>query len=146
MSGAQSRTDWFRKWSQCFRGGHPLLHHTHRKGEVRPAVTCDSPAPDRLPARICPQSSGRPRRTTPHRFEFNSAHTVKLAEKMVRDFVCYLNDSLTQIQVVCQFFLRGSCKFGDQCRNEHPQNGDRRSAFGGQSSVALHCLGSSISL
>ncbi|KAI0000052.1 hypothetical protein BJV77DRAFT_976087 [Russula vinacea] len=35
--------------------------------------------------------------------------------------------------VVCQFFLRGACKFGDQCRNEHPQNGqpDRRSAFSG---------------
>ncbi|KAF8265138.1 hypothetical protein EI94DRAFT_375706 [Lactarius quietus] len=36
---------------------------------------------------------------------------------------------------VCQFFLRGSCKFGDQCRNEHPQGGqgDRRSALGGSS-------------
>ncbi|KAI9447861.1 hypothetical protein H4582DRAFT_1772106, partial [Lactarius indigo] len=29
---------------------------------------------------------------------------------------------------VCQYFLRGSCKFGTQCRNEHPQGGqgDRR--------------------
>ena len=60
-------------------------------------------------------------------------YTVKLAEKMVRDSVLYLNDSPTQIQVVCQFFLRGTCKFGDQCRNEHPQNGDRRSAFANQS-------------
>ncbi|KAN0126678.1 hypothetical protein V8E52_000318 [Russula decolorans] len=32
---------------------------------------------------------------------------------------------------VCQFFLRGACKFGDKCHNEHPQNGERRSAFGG---------------
>jgi hypothetical protein len=65
---------------------------------------------------------------------------------MVRDSVCYLNDSLTHIQAVCQFFLRGACKFGDKCHNEHPQNGERRSAFGGKSSVALHCLGSLISL
>ncbi|KAN0132525.1 hypothetical protein V8E53_009541 [Lactarius tabidus] len=35
--------------------------------------------------------------------------------------------------VVCQYFLRGSCKFGDQCRNEHPQGGqgERRSALSG---------------
>ncbi|KAI0303905.1 hypothetical protein BC826DRAFT_980308 [Russula brevipes] len=34
---------------------------------------------------------------------------------------------------VCQYFLRGTCRFGDQCRNEHPQTGqaDRRSVFGG---------------
>ncbi|TFY81678.1 hypothetical protein EWM64_g2340 [Hericium alpestre] len=32
---------------------------------------------------------------------------------------------------VCQFFLRGTCRFGDQCRNEHPQN--RGSAFGNSS-------------
>ncbi|KAH9994138.1 hypothetical protein BJV74DRAFT_832241 [Russula compacta] len=33
--------------------------------------------------------------------------------------------------VVCQYFLRGTCKFGNQCRNEHPQNvqADRRSTF-----------------
>ena len=24
-------------------------------------------------------------------------------------------------QVVCQYFLRGECKFGDRCRNEHPR-------------------------
>ena len=138
MSGAQSRTDWLRKWSQCFRGGHPPLHHTQRKGEGGRG----SPSPDRYRPGY---PSGRPcGRTT--QVAFNSAHTVKLVEKMVRDFVCYLDYSLTQIQVVCQFFLRGACKFGDQCRNEHPQNGDRRSAFGGQSSVALHCPGSSISL
>ncbi len=73
-----------------------------------------------------------------------SAHN--LAEKMVRGFVCYSNGSLTQIKAVCQFFLRGSCKFGNQCRNEHPQNGDRRSTFGGKSSVVLHCLHLSVNL
>ena len=71
-------------------------------------------------------------------------YSVKPAEKMVRDSVCHLSDPLTQIQVVCQFFLRGACKFGDECRNEHPLNGDRRSAFGGKSPVTLHCLGPSI--
>ncbi|XP_022083453.1 nucleoporin-like protein 2 [Acanthaster planci] len=25
--------------------------------------------------------------------------------------------------VVCHFFLRGNCKFGDRCRNEHPRGG-----------------------
>ncbi|KAF8165892.1 hypothetical protein B0H34DRAFT_787201 [Crassisporium funariophilum] len=30
---------------------------------------------------------------------------------------------------VCQFFLRGTCKFGDGCRNEHPANA-RQSGFG----------------
>ncbi|KAH9179516.1 hypothetical protein EDB89DRAFT_487753 [Lactarius sanguifluus] len=35
--------------------------------------------------------------------------------------------------VVCQYFLRGSCKFGTQCRNEHPQGGqgDRRPPLSG---------------
>lgn len=33
---------------------------------------------------------------------------------------------------VCQFFLRGQCKFGDQCRNEHPQDGKQKSGFGNQ--------------
>ena len=53
---------------------------------------------------------------------------------MVGNPVCLANNSLTHTQVVCQFFLRGTCKFGDQCRNEHPQNvqSDRRSAFGGK--------------
>jgi hypothetical protein len=50
------------------------------------------------------------------------------------------------MQVVCQFFLRGTCKFGNQCRNEHPQNaqGDRRSAFGGEPSIAFALLLSSL--
>ncbi|KIM35004.1 hypothetical protein M413DRAFT_449956, partial [Hebeloma cylindrosporum] len=34
--------------------------------------------------------------------------------------------------VVCQFFLRGTCKFGDSCRNEHPAN-PQQSTFGGSS-------------
>jgi hypothetical protein len=28
------------------------------------------------------------------------------------------------IQVVCQFHLRGQCRFGDSCRNEHPLEED----------------------
>ncbi|KAJ3574690.1 hypothetical protein NP233_g1601 [Leucocoprinus birnbaumii] len=33
---------------------------------------------------------------------------------------------------VCQYFLRGQCRFGDSCRNEHPAN-PRQSGFGNQS-------------
>jgi len=53
------------------------------------------------------------------------------------------NQLLTTGQVVCQYFLRGACKFGSQCRNEHPQNaqGDRRSAIGG---VLYHLLSRSL--
>lgn len=88
-------------------------------------------------------------RHTPHGTGLSSIlplPIVELAGKMVRDSVYHLSDSLTQIQAVCQYFLRGACKFGGECRNEHPQNGDRRSAFGGKSPVALHSLGSLITL
>ncbi|KAJ3933420.1 MAG: hypothetical protein NXY57DRAFT_19892 [Lentinula lateritia] len=27
--------------------------------------------------------------------------------------------------VVCSYFLRGQCRFGDKCRNEHPQSGNQ---------------------
>ncbi|KAJ3711261.1 hypothetical protein DFJ43DRAFT_112159 [Lentinula guzmanii] len=27
--------------------------------------------------------------------------------------------------VVCNYFLRGQCRFGDKCRNEHPQSGNQ---------------------
>ena len=33
-------------------------------------------------------------------------------------------------QVVCQYFLKGQCRFGDSCRNEHPANA-RQSGSGG---------------
>ena len=29
---------------------------------------------------------------------------------------------LTFVQPVCQYFLRGECRFGDKCKYEHPQN------------------------
>jgi len=32
-------------------------------------------------------------------------------------------------QVVCQFFLRGQCKFGTSCRNEYPADA-RQTGFG----------------
>jgi zinc finger (C-x8-C-x5-C-x3-H type) protein len=140
MSGAQSRTDWLRKGLQGFRGCHPTLHHNCERTE-RDWKQCASPpltGPDlntTVPSRA---------RHTINQVTVQSAH--HLAEKMVRGFVCYSNGSLTQIKVVCQFFLRGACKFGNQCRNEHPQNGDRRSTFGGKSSVVLHCLRLSVNL
>ena len=63
--------------------------HSEREGETGRG----SPSPDRYRPGY---PSGRPcGRTT--QVAFNSAHTVKLVEKMVRDFVCYLNYSLTQI-------------------------------------------------
>ena len=35
------------------------------------------------------------------------------------------------LQVVCQYFLRGTCRFGNACRNEHPRDGQKQgSAFG----------------
>ncbi|KDQ64045.1 hypothetical protein JAAARDRAFT_144449 [Jaapia argillacea MUCL 33604] len=37
--------------------------------------------------------------------------------------------------VVCQYFLRGTCRFGDNCKNEHPQ-GQRQGGFGSQSWTA----------
>ncbi|KAI0694382.1 hypothetical protein C8T65DRAFT_666804 [Cerioporus squamosus] len=37
---------------------------------------------------------------------------------------------------VCQFFLRGTCKFGNNCRNEHPRDGQRQGGFGNQSWTA----------
>ncbi|KAF8967465.1 hypothetical protein BDZ97DRAFT_1803446, partial [Flammula alnicola] len=30
---------------------------------------------------------------------------------------------------ICQYFLRGQCRFGDTCRNEHPANA-QQSGFG----------------
>ena len=38
-------------------------------------------------------------------------------------------------QVVCQYFLKGTCKFGNACRNEHPRDGRTAGAFGSQSFV-----------
>lgn len=74
-------------------------------------------------------------RDAPH--GFNSAHTLcgNDGARLAR----YSNESLTQTQVVCQYFLRGACRYGDRCHNEHPQNvqPDRRPAFGGGSSVAF---------
>ncbi|KAI0650889.1 hypothetical protein C8Q79DRAFT_411655 [Trametes meyenii] len=32
--------------------------------------------------------------------------------------------------VVCQYFLRGTCKFGNNCRYEHPRDGQRQGGFG----------------
>ncbi|KAH8830042.1 hypothetical protein DL96DRAFT_913688 [Flagelloscypha sp. PMI_526] len=34
--------------------------------------------------------------------------------------------------VVCRFFLNGTCSFGDNCRNEHPKDGQQGS-FGNSS-------------
>merc|ERR1712193_280421 len=31
--------------------------------------------------------------------------------------------------VVCQFFLKGTCKFGNKCRNEHTNNNNSSSTF-----------------
>ncbi|KAL4076389.1 hypothetical protein V8B97DRAFT_1922232 [Scleroderma yunnanense] len=36
---------------------------------------------------------------------------------------------------ICQYFLRGTCKFGDKCKNEHPQE-QQRPQFGNQSWTA----------
>ncbi|KAF9458474.1 hypothetical protein BDZ94DRAFT_1226234 [Collybia nuda] len=33
---------------------------------------------------------------------------------------------------VCTFFLRGQCKFGDKCRNDHPPGEQRQGGFGSQ--------------
>ncbi|TFK94893.1 hypothetical protein K466DRAFT_119297 [Polyporus arcularius HHB13444] len=38
---------------------------------------------------------------------------------------------------VCQFYLRGTCKFGNNCRNEHPRDGPRQGGFG--SACIVHC-------
>ncbi|KAJ4478956.1 hypothetical protein J3R30DRAFT_2694013 [Lentinula aciculospora] len=32
------------------------------------------------------------------------------------------SSSVLLVQVVCSYFLRGQCRFGDKCRNEHPQS------------------------
>ncbi|PIK43341.1 putative nucleoporin-like protein 2 [Apostichopus japonicus] len=34
--------------------------------------------------------------------------------------------------VVCRFFLKGTCKFGDRCRNEHPRNTSEYNAYPSQ--------------
>ncbi|KAF9528035.1 hypothetical protein CPB83DRAFT_836171 [Crepidotus variabilis] len=44
----------------------------------------------------------------------------------------YKQERGNRINPVCQFFLRGQCKFGDSCRNEHPAD-SRQSGFGGNS-------------
>jgi len=138
MSGAQSRADWLRKGLQGFRGCHPTLHHNCERTETGNWPCLSRPGP------LTGPDLNTTARHTINQVTVQSAHN--LAEKMVRGFVCYSNGSLTQIKAVCQFFLRGSCKFGNQCRNEHPQNGDRRSTFGGKSSVVLHCLHLSVNL
>lgn len=33
-------------------------------------------------------------------------------------------------QTICTFFLQGRCKYGDQCRYEHPRDAQRSSGFG----------------
>lgn len=35
------------------------------------------------------------------------------------------------IKGVCQFYLRGQCKFGNSCRNDHPANPQQGGGFGG---------------
>eukprot|EP00128_Syssomonas_multiformis_P017002 Colp12_sorted_trinity150504_noHs@9515 len=42
--------------------------------------------------------------------------------------------------VVCQFYLRGQCKFGSKCINEHTGAGSTTSAFGGNSSNRFSAL------
>ncbi|OBZ70306.1 Nucleoporin-like protein 2 [Grifola frondosa] len=37
---------------------------------------------------------------------------------------------------VCQYFLRGQCKFGTSCRNDHPRDAQRAGGFGNQSWTA----------
>ncbi|KAJ8087231.1 hypothetical protein PM082_006061 [Marasmius tenuissimus] len=34
---------------------------------------------------------------------------------------------------ICTFFLKGQCRFGDKCRNEHPAGGQVQGSFGNQS-------------
>ncbi|KAL0581487.1 hypothetical protein V5O48_000530 [Marasmius crinis-equi] len=34
---------------------------------------------------------------------------------------------------ICTFFLKGQCRFGDKCRNEHPAGGQTQGGFGNQS-------------
>ena len=53
--------------------------------------------------------------------------------------VSWSTNSLTRTQAVCQFYLRGACKFGNECRNEHPQNAqtDRRFASKSLEAFAL---------
>ncbi|KAH7907520.1 hypothetical protein BJ138DRAFT_488074 [Hygrophoropsis aurantiaca] len=38
--------------------------------------------------------------------------------------------------VVCQYFLRGQCRYGKECRNEHPVDQQRQGGFGNQSWTA----------
>lgn len=48
-------------------------------------------------------------------------------------------DSVLSPQAICQFFLRGQCKFGSNCRNEHPKDG-QRSVFGSACQpLAMYC-------
>jgi len=49
---------------------------------------------------------------------------------MVSSHSRFCQPAPTYFQVVCQFFMRGSCRFGNSCRNEHPQ---RQSGFGSAS-------------
>ncbi|KAG1735458.1 hypothetical protein EDB19DRAFT_1724599 [Suillus lakei] len=34
---------------------------------------------------------------------------------------------------ICSYYLRGACKYGDRCRNEHPADRAQQSSFGNQS-------------
>lgn len=40
-------------------------------------------------------------------------------------------------QVVCPYFLKGTCRYGNNCRNEHPREGQRQGGFG---SASCYCL------
>ena len=39
---------------------------------------------------------------------------------------------------MCQYYLRGTCKFGNSCRNEHPRDGQRQGGFGSACIVLPH--------
>lgn len=43
----------------------------------------------------------------------------------------YEHPSAKKKTAVCPYFLNGSCRFGDKCRNEHPRSGGGQGASGG---------------
>jgi len=58
------------------------------------------------------------------------SHVTTVLSPMVSSHSRFCQPASTYFQVVCQFFMRGSCRFGNNCRNEHPQ---RQSGFGSTS-------------
>lgn len=69
-----------------------------------------------------------------HEHFTHSSSSIMVSPQRCAGYRNHLYD-IIYVQVVCQYFLRGTCKFGDQCRNEHPR--DRAPGFGSKRAILV---------